>query len=155
MCVSNTLLTCKFEVHTSHTLIAPSHATMQDIYGSNLPPVLHTRLPMCLPAPVPPLTALDTRELISIFVPSLLFLLILPWLIVHLPREARPPSRSAYAQPVPAPQEGYVIYSWGGEETPIFWKTPVVVQYPQPTQSNEMPKTDSNAESAPSIVKEE
>ncbi len=123
---------------------------MQDIYGSNLPPVLHTRPPMCLPAPVPPLTALDTRELLSIFVPSLLFLLILPWLIVHLPRTPPTPPQS-----VPAPQAGYVIYGWGGEETPIFWKTPVAVQYPQPTQSNETPKTDSNAQSVPSNDKEE
>ncbi len=110
-------------------LIAPFSATMIDSYGSHLPPILHTRPPTCLPAPVPPLTALTAQELINILWPSFLFLMILPWLIVHLPRQER--------LPPPKPQSGYVIHAWGGETVPIFWTTP---QMPQP-QLDEAPKT--------------
>lgn len=91
---------------------------MLDLYGSNVPPVLHTRQPTCPPAPVPPLTALDSRELINILAPSLLFLLILPWLIVHQPRRQL---KQLPPPPPPTPnlaslnqQGSYVIYGWGG-----------------------------------------
>ncbi len=123
---------------------------MLDLYGSNTPPVLHTRSPTCPPAPVPPLTALNTYELINILAPSLLFLLILPWLIVHQPR--RQPQQLPPPPPPPTPnltslnqRGGYVIYGWGGEETPLLWPTPVIIQYPQPPYSNETPNTEPNA----------
>jgi hypothetical protein len=118
---------------------------MLDLYGSNVPPVLHTRQPTCPPAPVPPLTALDTRELINILAPSLLFLLILPWLIVHQPRKQQPPPPPPPPTPnlTPTQQGGYLIYGWGGEDPPMFWTTPTCVQYPQFNPINEVPKTES------------
>jgi hypothetical protein len=110
--------TRKFEAspppHPNSTLAI----TMLDLYGSNVPPVLHTRQPTCLPTPVPPLIALDIHDLINILAPSLLFLLILPWLIVHIPRNQ------------PTRRGGYLIHGWGGEETPMFWTTPTLIQYP-------------------------
>ena len=103
---------------------------MLDLYGSNVPPALHTRTPTCPPGPQP-LSTMPTEQLISALLPSFLFLLILPWLIVHLPKTPPP-------QPPQPPQPAYVIYAWGGEETPIFWK-PDYPQATQETNSTEVP----------------
>jgi hypothetical protein len=128
---------------------------MRDLYGSDTPYTLHTRTPMCLPTPLPPLTTAAVYETAYNLLPLLLVLVALPWL---LSCRRSPASKKQFQYQVPppppptprlTPQHNYVIYGWGGEETPLIWNTPITIHYPQVVFSSSAPKSPDESPAPP------
>ncbi len=105
---------------------------MYDQYGSTTPLTLHTHTPTCAPGPQP-LSTMPIEQLLNTLLPPFLFLLILPWLIIHIPpkpKEGPPSSPTVYVlcNEIAPP---HTVCAWGGEKAPIFWKP----ECPQPTHN--------------------